>query len=130
MSVRSEVIRLLDVVTVLGNRNFADERPEGEALPHTVVLDAITFNNQLLGDGRVMYWRHIAQVDLWEDAAAASQTTRDAVVAALDGQPVTGSMKLRVESAARVYEPDRRLAHTVISVACSRQLTLADPDPP
>lgn len=122
MSVRSEIIRLLDTVIALGERNFADERPEAEALPHSVVLDAISFNNQLTGDGQVMYWRHTAQVDLWEDAATASQATRDAVVAALDGQRVAGSMRLRVESADRVYEPDRRLAHTVISVACSRQL--------
>lgn len=122
MSVRSEIIRLLDGVDALGERNFADERPEAESLPHCVVLDAITFTDQLLGDGRVMYWRHTAQVDLWEDAATASQATRDAVVAALDGQRVSGSMHLRVESADRVYEPDRRLSHVVINIACARKL--------
>lgn len=122
MSVRSEVIRLLDAVTQLGGRNFADERPEAETLPCTVTLDGIGFNHALMGDSKVMFWRHVAQVDLWEDAATASQATCDAVVVALEGQPVTGSMRLRVDSAVRVYDPDRRLAHTAITLGCVRAL--------
>ena len=121
MSVRSELIRLLDAIPQLGGRAYADERPEGEALPHCVVIDQISMNPQLSGDGRSIYWRHTTQVDLWEDAAVASQETRDAVVAALDGQRIDGSLSVRVEGADRVYEPDRRLSHTVISVACSRR---------
>lgn len=123
MSVRSELVRLLD--DVVGGRVYADERPEGEALPHCVILDQIALNPQLSGDGRAIYWRHTVQVDLWEDAAAASQATRDAIVLALDGQRIDGSLSVRVESADRVFEPDRRLAHTVINIACSRRMTVA-----
>lgn len=120
MTVRAEVIRLLDGVSILGGRAFADERPEAEPLPHAVVLDAIAVAPALAGDGRAMFWGHLVQVDLWEDAAVASQVTSDAVVAALNGVPINGSLRLKVESANRVYEPDQRLAHVVIQVRARR----------
>ena len=119
MSVRSEIIRLLD--PLFDRRVYADERPEGEPLPHAVVLDGISLAPSLVGDARVMYWRHAAQVDLWEEAATATQSTRDAVVNALDGVDIAGSFRLRVEAADRVYEPDRRLSHTAITLACMRR---------
>lgn len=119
-TIRAEVIRLLDEVAALGRRNFADERPEGEPLPHTVILDGISQTPELLGDARVLWWRHLLQLDLWEDAAVATQSTRDAVVNVLDGVDITGSFRLRVESANRVYDPDRRLSHTVITLAARR----------
>lgn len=120
MTVRAEIIHLLDGVSMLGGRAFADERPEAEPLPHAVVLDAISVTPALAGDGRAMYWGQLVQVDLWEDAAAASQVTSDAVVSVLNGVPISGSLRLKVESANRVYEGDRRLAHTVIQVRARR----------
>jgi hypothetical protein len=120
MSVRSEIIRLLDTVSILGGRNYADTRPEGEPLPHTVMLDGISQAPALIGDNRTMAWRRIGQVDLWEDAAAASQSTQDAVVNALDGAAVAGSFRLRVASADRVYDPNTRWAHTAITLEAVR----------
>lgn len=120
MSVRSEIIRILDTVGILGRRNYADARPEGEPLPHTVVLDGISQAPALLGDNRTMAWRRIGQVDLWEDAAVASQDTQDAVVNALDGAVLAGAFRLRVASADRVYDPDARWAHTAITLEAVR----------
>lgn len=120
MSVRSEVIGLLDGIVTLGGRNYADERPEGETLPHAVVLDGITQTAELSGDARTMAWNHVLQVDLWEDAAVATQASRDEVVHALDGAVLAGSFRLRVSSADRVYDPDRRLAHTAITLRTVR----------
>jgi hypothetical protein len=120
MTVRAEVIRLLDEITVLGKRNYADDRPEGEALPHTVVLDGISQTPEHEGDARALAWRHLLQVDLWEDAQVASEVTRDAVINALDGAVITGAFRLRVGNADRIYDPDRRLAHTAITLRTVR----------
>jgi hypothetical protein len=120
MSVRSEVIRLLDALPVLGGRNYADEMPEGETLPHTVFLDGISQTPALSGDSRTSAWGHIAQLDLWEDAAVASEATRDAVIEALDGARIAGAFHLQVTAADRLYDPDRRLAHTAITLRTVR----------
>ena len=120
MSVRSEVIRLLDEIPALGGRNYADERPEGEGLPHTVVLDGVSQTMEQEGDARTTAWRHLLQVDLWEDATVASEATRDTVIHALDGQQIAGAFRLRVGSADRIYDPDRRLAHTAITLRTVR----------
>jgi hypothetical protein len=120
MSVRSEVIRLLDAVPELSKRNYADDRPEGEALPYTVVLDGISQTPEHEGDAHALAWRHLLQVDLWEDALVASEATRDAVINALDGSVITGAFRLRVGNADRVYDPDRRLAHTAITLRTVR----------
>lgn len=120
MSVRSELIRILDTVSILGGRNYADARPEGEPLPHCVVLDGISQAPALMGDNKTLAWRRMGQVDLWEDAAVASQSTQDAVVNALDGAAVAGSFRVRVASADRVYDPDARWAHTAITLEAVR----------
>lgn len=120
MSVRSEIIRLLDALPVLGHRNYADERPEGEVLPHTVYRDGTSQTPALAGDSRTTAWGHVAQLDLWEDSAVASEATRDAVIDALDGAQIAGAFHLRVTSANRLYDPDRRLAHTAITLRTVR----------
>lgn len=119
-SVRSEVVRLLDAVMMLGGRNYADERPEGETLPNTSILDGISQTPALKGDRRTMAWDHQLQIDLWEDAAAAAESTRDAVINALDGVDIAGAFHLQVTSANRVYDPDPRLSHTVITLGTVR----------
>ena len=114
MSVRSEIVRILDAVPILGGRVYADERPADEPLPHAIVLDGVTFNPALAGDARSQAWRQGTQVDLWEDRDEASEVTRDAVIEALDGAQIDGAFHLRVTGAPRLHDPDQRLAHTTI----------------
>ena len=121
MSVRSEIVRLLDGVTELGKRNYADQRPEGEAMPMTIVLDGLSESVGLAGDsGRVMHWKRLCQVDLWEDAEASSLATIDAVKNVLDGARIVGAFHLHVTSSDRIYDPDPRLVHTAITCTVVR----------
>ena len=120
MSVRGEVIAILDDITMLGKRNYADERPEGETLPHTVLLDGVSQAPTLSGDSKTLAWSHLLQVDLWEDAGVATEATRDTVIQALDGAVIDGAFHLRVQAADRVFDPDRRLAHTAITLRTVR----------
>lgn len=116
MSIRSEVIAILDGIGMLGHRNYADEKPVGETLPNTVVMEGVSQNPALSGDSRTTAWAHILQVDLWEDAVVASETSRDLVINALDGAQINGAFHLKVDSVARLYDPEPRLAHTAITL--------------
>lgn len=121
MTVRADIITLLDTVSTLGKRNYADEKPQGETLPNTVILDGVSQAPGLSGDSRTLAWNHLLQVDLWEDAAVSSEVTRDAVVNVLDGALLSGkAFHLKVQSVQRLYDPDPRLAHTAITLKTTR----------
>jgi hypothetical protein len=117
VSVRSEVIALLDAVGDLGGRNYADAAPEGLDLPYTVMIDwqAVTIGMQ--GDAQTSWWRNQMQVDLWEERSSDSDHLRNEVRDALDGKRLVAGLRTRVRSAIRVPDPNYDLVHTAFTVS-------------
>lgn len=113
MTVRSEVIGLLDGVVALGQRNYADQAPEGEPRPYTTTLDHIGQTPQLKGDARTLARRRLGQVDLWIDADADDGSVARQVEDALDGARLTAGLRLSVTASRRLPEADFGLSHFV-----------------
>lgn len=120
MTIRSEIIALLDGVVALGNRNYADKAPENEPKPHTRVLDQIAESPALKGDARTLARRRQVQVDLWQRAADDDGALSTTVQNVLDGASIPSALRLSVNSANRVYDPDFELSHTVITLETVR----------
>lgn len=113
MTVRSEVLLLLDSVTALGKRNYADRAPENEPRPYTVVLDHVGQSPQLKGDARTMARRRLFQIDLWENAADDNGVLAATVENLLDGAKLSASLGLAVTESRRLPEPNFGLSHFV-----------------
>lgn len=120
MTLRSEVVGLLDSVTSLGGRNYADEAPDAEQLPYTVTRDWIGESIALLGDSRTQALRRMLQVDLWQEAALDDGSVPAAVVSALDGQALLAGLRLRVQGSQRTFESDTKLAHHSLTLEVVR----------
>lgn len=116
MTIRSEITALLDTVPALGKRNYADRAPENEPKPYTRVLDQIGEVADLRGDAKVLARRRQIQVDLYERAAEADDSLSTLVQNTLDGASIASALRLSVNSANRVYEPDFDLSHVVITL--------------
>lgn len=120
MTVRSDVIALLDGVSALGQRNYADEAPEVETKPYSVVFDLVGEGVALRGDARVMARRRQLQVDLWQLAAEDDGSLAIAVEDALDGVAIGSGFHVTVNGMARSYDREFEMTRTVLTLETVR----------
>lgn len=100
---------------------YRDDAPDEAALPYVVLLDDIDDGVSLRGDGVALGWAKLVQVDVWQASDAEDDTLVPAVIDALDGLALdrtAGRLRCRVESSARVPEPEVGFVHQAITVRC------------
>jgi hypothetical protein len=116
VSLRAAVIAALD--SLLGDKVYDDEVPEGTPRPYAQVMPDVALVGDQRGDGaKAAAWRRSVQVSLFEDLGAESESLKLSVIAALDGhRPGGGTFRLIVESAPRLEDPDYHIVHTPITV--------------
>jgi hypothetical protein len=120
VSIRDGVIALLDTVPALGQRNYADNAPEGTAYPYTVLKDEISRTPQLEGDRKTLWWKWMGQVDYWFQLSTEDEVVIDSIVDTLDGVPVTDGRVLRVTGINRVTDPLYDAGHTALTISTVR----------
>lgn len=119
MSIRSEVVRLLD--PVFNGRVYGDQVARGGlAYPYAGVLDHVTEAAAVKGDGRVLAWRRMVQVDVWQRAGEEDPNLLTAVVDAVDGVRVEGAYAVAVQSSTRTMDPDPDVVHHAITCSVAR----------
>lgn len=118
MSVRSEVVRLLD--PLLEGRVSSDNEPRGGFRhPYVLVSDALFENPGLKGDRRVMAWRRTFQVDLFELLQDEDPLLLDMVLAVIDGATAEGTTHLAVQGVVRVPEPEPAAGTVHHAITCT-----------
>ena len=120
MTIRDEIIALLDTVPALGQRNYSDNAPDNVVSPYTVYKDTISQTSGLDGDAHVFWWKWMGQVDLWFALSTEDETLLDSVVNALDNAPLSAGRGLAVQSALRVSDPLYDAGHTAITLGAVR----------
>jgi hypothetical protein len=119
VSVRSEFVRLLD--PVFNGRVYADEVARGGMdYPYAGVIDHVTEAVAMKGGGRVMAWRRLVQVDVWQRTGTEDPDLLTAVVDALDGVRVEGAYAVAVQSSLRTTDPDPGVVHHAVTCSVAR----------
>lgn len=120
MSVRSDLVALVNAVSAVTGRVYADTAPPTAAYP-MVTVDAVQDRSiALAGDARTIKWRFYAQVHVWVTQAADDGSVADAVIAAIDGAQVSApGRRCRVTGAPRIADPEPGLAHYAVQVTVS-----------
>lgn len=118
MTVLADLIILLD--PIVGSRVYRDRAPEPQpTFPYITIRDDVSRAGLMLGDGRTMLWRHLAQVDLWQVLTDEDDGLVESVVAALDGVLLDGPRgRAYVDQIVRLVEPaeEPAIAHTAVTI--------------
>ncbi len=116
MTVRSEIVAVLDAVTPLGERVFADTPPEDTPYPCAAVLVDQAEFPMLSGDAQTDWWRQTGQVSVWQTIEDEDATLVAAVRAALDGLKVEAGLRVRVSGIVRFPDPDYPIVQHAITL--------------
>lgn len=124
MTIRNEVIALLDTVGALADRNFSDRAPESVSVasgPYTVFKDDISRTPGLEGDAQTLWWKWMGQVDYWFSLTGEDQALIDTIAHTLDGARLVDSgLRLRVTTVNRVTDALYDTGHTALTLITVR----------
>lgn len=88
--------------------------------PYSTFLDPISEVPLLTGDTRTLAGRRLAQVDVWQREESFDPTLVDDLIAALDGQQVSGGIRVRVTDVQQVPDEEDDIVHHSLTVSTAR----------